>query len=210
MKVLFTLAFVLSGSLVSLAQTAPQTQPAPNVVAVIKHSWSKERVGWEQDPFSGPIENFDEMRVRARNEKRILDAKKGGNSAEMNRAERDARSDDALISRIHQNTRARYGFVYKVSIRNNSVKVITTIDWDYVFFDSQTKNELGRRQFTSEEKIPPGKTKELKFFIPGSPTQTISVSELNKNERKDLGEVVVIIRVEYSDGSNWQLPQLYH
>jgi hypothetical protein len=196
--------------LVSLAQTAPQTQPAPNVVAVIKHSWSKERVGWEQDPFSGPIENFDEMRVRARNEKRILDAKKGGNSAEMNRAERDARSDDALISRIHQNTRARYGFVYKVSIRNNSVKVITTVDWDYVFFDSQTKNELGRRQFTSEEKIPPGKTKELKFFIPGSPTQTISVSELNKNERKDLGEVVVIIRVEYSDGSNWQLPQLYH
>jgi hypothetical protein len=205
MKVLFTLAFVLSGSLVSLAQTAPQTQPAANV-AVIKHSWSKERVGWEQDPFSGPIENFDEMRVRARNEKRILDAKKGGNSAEMNRAERDARSDDALISRIHQNTRARYGFVYKVLIQNNSAKVIKTIDWDYVFFDSQTKSELGRRQFTSEERISPGKTKELKFFIPGSPTQTISVSELNKNERKDLGEVVVIIRVEYSDGSNWQLP----
>ena len=207
MKVVLTLAFVLSGSLVSLAQTAPQTQPVHNV-AVIKHSWSKERVGWEQDPFSGPIENFDEMRVRARNEKRILDAKKGGNSAEMNRAERDARSDDALISRIHQNTRARYGFVYKVSIQNNSAKVIKAIDWDYVFFDSQTKSELGRRQFTSEEKISPGKTKELKFFIPGSPTQTISVSELNKNERKNLGEVVVIIRVEYSDGSNWQLPQL--
>src|SRR5258708_24461901 len=121
MKVLVMLAYLISGSLVGRAQAPPPIQTAPEI-AVIKYSWSKERVGWEQDPFSGPIENFDEMRVRARNEKRILDAKKGGNSAEMNRAERDARSDDALISRIHQNTRARYGFVYKVYIQNNSAK----------------------------------------------------------------------------------------
>ncbi len=205
MKLLVMLGFILSTSFVTIAQTAHVTEPAPKL-AVVKSSWSKERIGWEQDPFSGPIENFDEMRVRARNEKRILDAKKGGNGAEVNKAERDARSDDALISRIHQNTGARYGFVYKVSVQNNSEKVIKAIDWDYVFFDSETKSELGRRQFASEEKIAPGKTRELKFFIASPPTQTISVNELNANERKDLGEVVVIIRVEYADGSNWQLP----
>jgi len=203
MKILVTLVFLLSTSLVTLAQTSSLSTPEPDV-AVVKFSWSKERVGWEQDPFSGPIENFDEMRVRSRNEKRILDAKKGGNSAEMNRAERDARSDDALISRIHQNTRTRYGFVYKVSIQNNSLKAIKSIDWDYVFFDSQTKGETGRREFTSEEKIAPGKTRELKFFIPAAPTQTISVSALNKNERNGLGEAVIIIRVEFADGTSWQ------
>jgi hypothetical protein len=203
MKILITLVFLVSMNSVTLAQTSSFSTAEPNV-AVVKFSWSKERVGWEQDPFSGPIENFDEMRVRSRNEKRILDAKKGGNSAEMNRAERDARSDDALISRIHQNTRARYGFVYKVSIQNNSSKAIKSVDWDYVFFNSQTNDETGRRQFTSEEKIAPGKTKELKFFIPGPPTQTISVSALNKNERNGLGEAVVIIRVEFADGTSWQ------
>jgi hypothetical protein len=197
------LAFLLSTSLVTLPQTPSLSAPEPDV-AVVKFSWSKERVGWEQDPFSGPIENFDEMRVRSRNEKRILDAKKGGNSAEINRAERDARSDDALISRIHQNARARYGFVYKVSVQNNSLKAIKSIDWDYVFFDIQTKDELGRREFTSEEKIATGKTKELKFFIPRPPTQTISVNALDNNERNGLGEAVIIVRVEFADGTSWQ------
>ena len=58
-----------------------QAPTDPPGLSVVKFSWSKERVGWSQDPFSGPIENFDEMRVRARNEKRISDAKKGGNKA---------------------------------------------------------------------------------------------------------------------------------
>jgi len=207
MKVLVMLAYLISGSFVGRAQVPPPMQTAPEI-AVIKYSWTKERVGWEQDPFSGPIENFDEMRMRARNDKRIQDAKKGGNASDVSRAERDARSDDALISRIHQNTPARYAFVYKVSIQNNSSKAIKSIDWDYVFFDSQSMNEVGRREFTSEEKIYPGKTKELKFFIRGAPTRTISVNELNKNERSNLGEAVVVLRVEYADGTSWQHEKL--
>src|SRR4026209_736488 len=68
---------------------------APDV-QVMKHSRSKERVGWERDPFAGPIENFDEMRVRTRNEKRIMDANRGS-SGERSKAERDALTDQALI-----------------------------------------------------------------------------------------------------------------
>lgn len=201
MKPLLLFLFLIAICLPTRAQTtATETESG---VLVLKYSWSKERVGWEQDPFSGPIENFDEMRVRARNEKRILDAKKGGNSAEVNKLERDAKSDDALISTIHQNSRARYGFTYKVSIKNNATKPIKSIDWDYVFFDPQTEAELGRREFTSEEKISPGKTKELKFFIRNPPTQTISVSSLGQNERAGLGERIVIMRVVYVDGSIW-------
>jgi hypothetical protein len=206
MKLLLLMLLILSASSVTTAQSVSPSQEPPDL-AVVKFSWSKERVGWEQDPFSGPIENFDEMRVRARNEKRVSDAKRGGIGPEITRAERDAKTDEVLISTIHQNAPARYGFVYKVAVQNNSVKTIKAIDWDYVFFDINTEGELGRRQFASEDKIAPGKTKELKFFIPRAPTKTISVVSLGKNERKDLGESIVIVRVEYMDGSSWQRAQ---
>lgn len=205
MKIFITAACLLASAYAGFGQTATQSSDLPQL-AVLKYSWNKERIGWERDPFSGPVENFDEMRVRARNEKRILDAKKGGSSAEVNKLERDARSDQALISEIHKNTPARYGFVYKTSIRNDGTKTIKAIDWDYVFYDVGSQTELGRRQFTSLEKIPPGKTKELKFFIKGPPTRMISVQALNKNERVNLGEAILVVRVEYEDGSVWQHP----
>ena len=207
MKWLLVLAWILLPAVAISAQSSSPSPDASPQLSVLKFSWSKERVGWERDPFGGPIENFDEMRVRARNEKRILDAKKGGNSAEVDKLARDARSDDALISEIHKNTEARYGFLYKTSVQNTGAKIIKTIDWDYVFFDTNTQAEMGRRQFTSDEQIGPGKTRELKFFIAGPPTRTISVSSLNKNERDSLGEAVVIVRIEYADGSSWQHPQ---
>ncbi|MDQ2920961.1 MAG: DUF2393 domain-containing protein [Acidobacteriota bacterium] len=185
---------------------SPANDQKPLDVVVLKFSWNRERIGWEKDPFSGPLENFDEMRARSRNERRILDAKKGGSSIEVDKLKREARADEAIIAKQHQNTRARYGFVYKVSLKNSGSKPIKSIDWDYVFFDTPTRNERGRRQFTSEEKIAPGKTREMRFFIPSPPTQAISVSSLNKNERQGLGESVLIVRIEYSDGSIWERP----
>jgi len=205
MRPLLAILFVLSTSVIVNAQVAGPVGESAGV-AVLKYSWTKERIGWQQDPFGGPIENSDEMRVRARNEKRVMDAKKGGNGSELSRAERDAKTDEALISRIHQNTRARYGFVYKASVQNNGQKTIKSIDWDYVFFDLGTNNEVGRRQFTSEQKIPPGRARELSFFIPHPPTKTISIEALDKHERDGLGERVELIRVQFSDGTSWQIP----
>jgi hypothetical protein len=201
-KYLFVFALVLYSAPSATAQSVTQPRENP-ALSILKFSWSKERVGWERDPFSGPVENFDEMRVRARNDKRILDAKKGGTTAEVNRAERDARSDDALISEIHKHTPVRYGFLYKTVVQNIGTQAIKTIDWDYVFFEIDTQAELGRRQFSSVQTIAPGKSKELKFFIQGPPTRTISVNSLNKNERNNLGETIVIVRVEYADGTIW-------
>lgn len=188
------------------AVNAQVTSPAadPSGISILKFSWSKERIGWQQDPFGGPIESFDEMRVRTRNEKRVMDAKKGGNGAEVSRAERDAKTDEALIASIHKNGNTRYVFVYKLLLQNSDAKSIKAIDWDYVFYDVSTEQEVGRRQFTSEAKIDPGKTKELKFFIPTPPTKTISISSLNKHEREGLSEAIVIVQVEYADGSLWK------
>ena len=171
---------------------------------VVKYSWSKDRIGWETDPFSGPIENFDEMRVRTRNEKRVQDARRGPGSVEAGRAEREAATDQALIQAIHKVRPARYGFTYKVSLQNKGTKEIVAVDWDYVFSDATSQVELGRRQFASEQKIAPGKTKEVKFIIGSPPARRISVHSLNKNEREGLSERIELVKIKYADGTVWQ------
>ena len=174
-------------------------------VEVVKFSWTKERIGWERDPFSGPIENFDETRARQRNERRIEDAKRG-NSAEIDKIRREAKADAANIAVKHKDNPSRYVFVYKATIKNSGDKAIKSVDWDYIFLDRGTETEVGRQQFTSEEKIAPGKTKELIVTITKPPTQTISLTALNNNERGSLDGRVVIVRIDYADGTSWQQP----
>jgi hypothetical protein len=197
------LGFALTAT-VSIAQTGSLVDDRSGI-EVVKFSWSKERINWERDPFGGPVENFDETRARQRNERRIEDAKRGG-SAEVDKIKREARADAANIAAKHRQAPSRYVFVYKTTVKNLSDKAIKSIDWDYVFFDRETETELGRREFTSEEKISPGKAKELTVTITKPPTQTISLTALNSGERKSLVERVVIMRIDYADGTVWQRP----
>lgn len=205
MVYLFTMKYLTLALLVALTAAIAQAQsPAPGV-EVTKFNWDKERIGWERDPFSGPIENFDETRARQRNERRIEDAKRG-NSAEIDKIKREAKADAANIATQHKATPSRYVFVYKATVKNSGSKAIKAIDWDYVFFERGTENEIGRQQFTSEEKIGPGHTKELIVTIRKPPTQTISLTALNKDERGTLDGRIVIVRIDYADGTIWQRP----
>ncbi len=178
----------------------------PPDLIVLKSSWSKERINWERDPFSGPNESFDEMRVRVRNDKRMMDAKRGGSQIEMNKVEREARADAAIFEGMKQKGPPRYVFLYKVTVKNSSAKTIKAIDWDYVFFRNDTQSEAGRLEFTSAEKIGSGKTKELDVMARQAPAKTVSVYALDKTERQGLDGQVVIVRLEYTDGSVWQRP----
>ena len=114
---------VLLLSLIALSSQALVAFQNSTSVEVMKLSWSKERIGWEGDPFRGPIENFDEVRARTRNEKRIEDAKRG-NSADIDRIRREAKADAENIATQHQNVLSRYVFVYKTKVRNGSTKTI--------------------------------------------------------------------------------------
>lgn len=184
--------------------TNAQTQASADV-QLIKFSWSKERLNWERNPFGGPNENFHEMQFRARAEKRVSDAKRT-NSPEASKLEKEAKADAAIVQAANQSSKPpRYYFFYRASVKNVSTKAITEIDWDYVFFDSVTGDELDRRQFTSVHNIGPGKQKELVFQLPSPPTRRISVHALDKKERSGMDERVVIVRVRYADGSEWQM-----
>jgi len=204
MKFLGPLILIALAAAIANAQLPANSVAAPGV-EVTKFSWDKERIGWERDPFSGPIENFDEVRARQRNERRIEDAKRG-NSAEIDKIRREAKADAANIATQHKATPSRYVFVYKATVKNSGTKPIKAIDWDYVFFERASENEIGRQQFTSEEKIRPGQSKELVVTIRKPPTQTISLTALNKDERGSLDGRIVIVRIDYEDGTIWQQP----
>lgn len=199
---------LLSFLFVAQVANAQATTSEPAAVQLVRFSWSKERLNWERSPFGGPNENFHQMQFRARSEKRVSDAKRSGTSAEINKLEKDAKTDAAIVAAANQNSAPpRYYFLYRASIKNASTKAITEIDWDYVFADATTGDELDRRQFTSVQNIGPGKQKELTFTLTTPPTRRISVYSLDKKERFGIGEQVVIVRVKYADGSVWQLPQ---
>lgn len=172
----------------------PQDQSG---VEILKSSWSKIRIGWERDPFGGPLENFDEMRSRARNERRV--AQGGGE-----RAKREARADEANLAKKRQKPPSQYYFIYTARIKNTHTAAVTQIDWDHIFYERDSENEVGRQEFTSDEQIDPGKTKDLTVTITSPPTRTVSVTTLNLDERKRLSEKIVLVRVRYADGRVWQ------
>ena len=185
-----TLLLVLAASIVCGQESSG--------VEVIKVSWSKVRIGWERDPFGGPLENFDEMRSRVRNERRI--ATGGGE-----RAKREAKADEANLAKQREKNPPKYYFIYKTKIKNNHTAAITEIDWDYVFFERDTENEVGRQEFTSDEHVGPGKTKELVVTITSPPTRTVSVTSLNLEEHDRFTEKIVLVRIKYADGHEWRV-----
>jgi len=199
-RFLVVLCLCLCGSV-----SAQSPAPEENLdFTIVKHSWTKERINWEGDPFGGPVESFDDVRRRRVDERRVERARSTGNIAEAAKVEREMRSEQVIKTRPP--APPRYAFLYKVSLRNNSNKTIKIIDWDYVFFSSNTQSETGRLEFTSDAKIGPGKTKELNVMARRPPAKTVSVYERDKTERQGLDGQVVIMRLEYTDGSIWQRP----
>jgi hypothetical protein len=197
---LLTVLFLCFGSVANAQTPAPAEAP----LAIVKHSWTKERINWEADPFGGPVENFDDVRRRVVDQRRVERARGAGNTGEAAKVEREMRAEQVIRSRPP--APPRYTFHYKVSVTNTSEKTIRAIDWDYIFFSSNTQSETGRLEFTNEEKIGPGKSKELHVMARKPPAKTVSVYALDKSERQGLDGQVVVMRIEYTDGSVWQRP----
>lgn len=209
MKVLVSL-FLVAELVIGIQAQQPRPAQSPAEVVVIKHSWVKELIpGWE-DRGSGH-ESFEMMIQRVANERRLQQARDAGNKVEVNRRQRDAKVLEKATGidpdkEAAAGERSRFGYRYKMSLRNTGAKAIKAVDWDYVFLDSLTGSEVARHQFTSEEKIKPGKEKELYVFTLSPPSRTVSASALNKKGPSPFTEAVVVVRVEYSDGSVWQHP----
>lgn len=202
MKSLLLIFFFMLATGTVMAQTLPTADPG---LTVVKHSWTKERINWEGNPFGGTVENFEDLRRRTVDERRVARARGTGNIGEAAKVERETRAEQVIKARPP--APPRYIFLYKVVFQNTSNKTIQAIDWDYVVMNAKTQ-ETERLEFTNDEKIGAGKTKELSISARKPPSRTVSIYALDKNERQGLDGQVVIVRIQYTDGSIWQRPQL--
>ncbi len=164
-------------------------QDIPTDLQIVKYSWVKEAVG-AVDPFGVPIETYNQARDRVRDERRQSPVRQAAANAEK---ETESKPQGP----------PRYAFKYVMVVHNQAVKTIKEIDWDYVFTDEKTGDELGRRQFTSVEKVGASKRKELIVRVTAPPTHSISAYSMGKNERAGLVEKIEIRRILYDDGSVW-------
>lgn len=191
MRALVVLISILFAGVGARGQTSVAPQGSPDL-QILKYNWTKERLNWEKDPFRATVENFGDMRDRVSTERRT------GTALEQ-RQGRDQKAD-----KTRPTAPPRYVFNYKLSVQNAGPKAIKEIDWDYIFRDAVTGEELGRREFTSVEKIGPGKRKELSIVVTSPPTQRISFDRLGKREHDGLVEQVIVVRILYDDGTAWQ------
>ncbi len=200
------LLLVICLSVAGRAQSTAEI-PGPTDVSVIKFSWDKERIGWEIDPFSTSGGDFVAVRRRINEERQLERAKNSGNREEELRLTREVRLRREDEAKARQAVpKQRYGFRYKLFIKNTGAKTIKAVDWDYLFFDTETGEKVGHQQFINEGKINPGKDKTLEVFVPSPPARVISVQALNKKGSERLFGKVILMRIEYADGSVWKRP----
>lgn len=194
--ILFTLATT------AMAQASVATLNPPDI-EVLKLSWSRFQYREGSDNVAFPMDSRKQViqdRVTRPPEARRPQSSGAGPPDQTPRKIVTApvfNPEGALVK----------GFFYNATIKNSGTKTIKALDWDYVFFEPGTEVVLSRTSFTYVGKINPGKEKKLSQFTTSPPAQVVTVKGIENNPNKPFTERVVIIRIEYTDGSLWVRPE---
>ena len=89
------------------------------------------------------------------------------------------------------------GFIYQITLQNNSPKKIIAVTWEYVFRNPLTGEILGTHTFNNQEQIKPNEKKDIFAFSNLPPTNVISVELLTRNQKRPYLENAVIKSVTY-------------
>ena len=100
-------------------------------------------------------------------------------------------------------TRLR-GIDYKftASIKNTGSKTITSVRWAYSFVSANPQERFAY-VFTTKINVPPGKEKELRDQVSSLVIPAGQRKASSSDDREVLKERVVILRLDYADGSSW-------
>jgi hypothetical protein len=179
-------------------------QDAGSPLVVMKFGWDKERI--RPIPSMATLASQDELIQQSRREQQLAAARNAQAKGTTSRLETQNTNHQEAKAKAQQTEIPRDGYRYRVTLRNDSEKTIKSIDWDYCFVDPVTNQELARHQFTSDETIKPGKSKEVSVLYLKPPVKTVDARSLKKKEKASFAGRVVIARLQFSDGSVWQLP----
>ncbi len=185
------------------ATSAALAQLPDSGLAVIKYNWEKETIRRRASMES--LASQDELVQQSRRERQLAAARNSSDSMTTNRIERENNMRDQATAKADTG-RSVDGYRYRVTLRNDTTKTVKSIDWDYVFIDQAAQQVVARHQFTSDETIKPGKTKEVYVLYLIPPVRSVSAERLASKDPLPYSEYVVIARVKFSDGSTWQYP----
>ena len=171
-------------------------------VVVIKFSWEKERI--RPIPSMATLASQDELVQQSRREQQLSAARNAQQKGTSSRLETQMGNHQDAKVKAQQTELPRDGYRYKVTLRNEGVKTIKSIDWDYCFVDPLTNQELARHQFTSDETIKPGKSKEISVLYLKPPVKTVDARSVKKKEGSAYAGRIEIARLQFADGSVWQ------
>jgi hypothetical protein len=104
-------------------------------------------------------------------------------------------------SELGRNAKNATLYEYTAKIRNNSAKTITAVYWDFRAGDEADQRNISVRHFRCTENIKPNASRSLKATITGPPFRTIRAGANDKS----VPQKAVIGRLEFTDGSSWQL-----
>ena len=200
MKILYSVFFLFLFTLAVSGQASVNSSNAPDLV-VVQKEWqeiNQQNSQLDTDPFQPINETNQELRDREETLRQERRRARAGLPPEH----RTVRVKP--IEEIKKDSEPSTVYIYKVKIKNTGPKAIQELKWEYVFFDSDTKQEVGRRQFISKVDIPPGKTESIVIRSASPPTGTINVKQSGKKLRSQYSEQIVIESIEYADGSLWQ------
>jgi hypothetical protein len=195
------LLLILSSAVAALAQT-PASSPETPAVEVREISWRREvhNPMLDKDPFVHNREQWEKEREEiAIGKINAVRAKQGRPTISPNRPDKpttvEVASDEPLAT-----------YVYKAKVTNTEAKTIRAVEWDYIFYDPSNNLEVGRHRHRNDVKIQPGKSAGLSARSVSPPTKVINISKTGKKTKEQYAERVVILRIEYADGSVWQRP----
>jgi hypothetical protein len=189
-----------NGSIAVLSQEATTT----GEIEILNFSWTKERI--RERPSMLPLASSGELIRQSRNEAQLAAARNSARIGEASKLETQITNDEQAKAKAGQTDPPNDGYKYIVKLRNNGNKVIKSIDWDYLFLDPDTGATVSRHEFTSDDTIKPGKSKEISVLYLIPPVKTVSAKMLSKKNSAKFKEQVVLMRIQFSDGSVWQHP----
>lgn len=200
MKYLFLLMFTA----LLLTQTSAQTLPASSPVEVLEKKWKHNPTGissgmLDTDPFQPMNETSQLLRDRKQTVRDNQVRKQQGLPQEP----LPTRAKNPVVTNPATNTaEIPADYSYQIKVRNNGLKTIRIITWEYVFLDPTTKQEAGKHKFTSETRLEQGKTDKL-IAKRTAPIRVINAKSAGKKSSESYIEQINIKSIQYDDGTVW-------
>lgn len=197
MKTFGIALFIIALAGVATAQTSTASSETPDL-QVLQVSW---KIGYRLTPPDGRYQPAPPTReVRS------------GERAVSNRGARIPEyvyvpiSNPIVPSAQFASVMQYRGYLYQAKVRHTGKKKVAAVLWEYVFTDPLEGKVLGRHQFYTKFKISPGTEKRLSAFNSLPPTKVINAKAVENNPDQPFKEEVIIKRIDYADGTHWELP----